>query len=183
MPEIDVQENLAAGRRYGLKPGDVRRRPRRWSSSEEVGDIFSGARAYDVHVWSTPEGAPQPDRHPQPADRHARAAAACDSPTSPTSASSRRRTSSSARTTSAASTSAPAWPERSLSEVVARRPARQLEKVDMPDRVPRGAAGRGGRRRRAPRTACCSSASPPRSGSSCCSRRPSEACASRCCSS
>ena len=23
--------------------------------SEEVGDIFRGGRAYDVHVWSTPE--------------------------------------------------------------------------------------------------------------------------------
>jgi CzcA family heavy metal efflux pump len=54
VPEIEVRENLAAARRYGLKPGDVRRAAATLMSSEEVGDIFRGARAYDVHVWSTP---------------------------------------------------------------------------------------------------------------------------------
>jgi Cu/Ag efflux pump CusA len=52
VPEIEVKEDLAAARRYGLKPGDVRRASAVWMSSEEVGDIFRGARAYDVHVWS-----------------------------------------------------------------------------------------------------------------------------------
>ena len=55
VPEIEVRENLAAAERYGLKPGDVRRAGAVLVSSEEVGDIFRGARAYDVHVWSTPE--------------------------------------------------------------------------------------------------------------------------------
>ncbi|HEY6776758.1 MAG TPA: efflux RND transporter permease subunit [Thermoleophilaceae bacterium] len=55
VPEIEVRENLAAAERYGLKPGDVRRAAAVLVSSEEVGDIFRGARAYDVHVWSTPE--------------------------------------------------------------------------------------------------------------------------------
>jgi CzcA family heavy metal efflux pump len=54
VPEIEVEENLAAGERYGLKPGDVRRAAAVLMSSEEVGDIFHGARAYNVHVWSTP---------------------------------------------------------------------------------------------------------------------------------
>ena len=54
VPQIDVQEKLAAGRRYGLKPGDVRRAAGVMLASEEVGDIFRGARAYDVHVFSTP---------------------------------------------------------------------------------------------------------------------------------
>jgi CzcA family heavy metal efflux pump len=54
VPEIEVEENLAAGKRYGLKPGDVRRDAAVLMSSEEVGDIFKGARAYNVHVWSTP---------------------------------------------------------------------------------------------------------------------------------
>jgi Cu/Ag efflux pump CusA len=45
---------VRAARRYGLKPGDVRRAAATLVSSEEVGDIFRGARAYDVHVWSTP---------------------------------------------------------------------------------------------------------------------------------
>jgi CzcA family heavy metal efflux pump len=55
VPEIQVRETLSAARRYGLKPGDVRRAAAVLVSSEEVGDIFRGARAYDVHVWSTPE--------------------------------------------------------------------------------------------------------------------------------
>ena len=55
VPEIQVREDVRAARRYGLKPGDVRRAAAVLVSSEEVGDIFRGARAYDVHVWSTPE--------------------------------------------------------------------------------------------------------------------------------
>ena len=54
VPEIHVREDLAKAERYGLKPGDVRRAAAVLVSSEEVGDIFRGARAYDVHVWSTP---------------------------------------------------------------------------------------------------------------------------------
>jgi Cu/Ag efflux pump CusA len=54
VPEVEVTERLGAARRYGLKPGDVRRAAATLVSSEEVGDIFNGARAYDVHVWSTP---------------------------------------------------------------------------------------------------------------------------------
>jgi CzcA family heavy metal efflux pump len=53
VPEVEVKEELASGRRYGLKPGDVRRQVSALVSSEEVGDIFRGGRAYDVHVWST----------------------------------------------------------------------------------------------------------------------------------
>jgi CzcA family heavy metal efflux pump len=53
VPQVEVEEDLAAGRRHGLKPGDVRRAASVLVSSEEVGDIFRGGRAYDVHVWST----------------------------------------------------------------------------------------------------------------------------------
>jgi Cu/Ag efflux pump CusA len=38
-----------------IKPGDVRRQASTLATSEEVGDIFQGGKAYDVHVWSTPE--------------------------------------------------------------------------------------------------------------------------------
>ncbi|HYX93363.1 MAG TPA: efflux RND transporter permease subunit, partial [Myxococcaceae bacterium] len=55
VPQVDVREKLAAGQRYGLKPGDVRRAAGTLLASEEVGDIFRGARAYDVHVFSTPK--------------------------------------------------------------------------------------------------------------------------------
>jgi Cu/Ag efflux pump CusA len=55
VPEVQVKADLAAGRRYGIKPGDVRRATSTLVAGEEVGDIFRGARAYDVHVWSTPK--------------------------------------------------------------------------------------------------------------------------------
>jgi Cu/Ag efflux pump CusA len=55
VPEIAVREKVAAGKRYGLKPGDVRRAAATLLSSEEVGDIFQGGRAYNVHVWSIPK--------------------------------------------------------------------------------------------------------------------------------
>jgi Cu/Ag efflux pump CusA len=55
VPQINVRVNLAAAQRYGLKPGDVRRASGVLVASEEVGDVFSDGKAYDVHVWSTPE--------------------------------------------------------------------------------------------------------------------------------
>ena len=54
LPHIEVEVDLAAARRYGLKPGDVRRQSSTLLASEEVGDIFYGGKAYDVHVWSIP---------------------------------------------------------------------------------------------------------------------------------
>jgi CzcA family heavy metal efflux pump len=55
VPQLEVEVNLAAAQRYGIKPGDVRRQASTLVASEEVGDIFKGGKAYDVHVWSTPE--------------------------------------------------------------------------------------------------------------------------------
>jgi CzcA family heavy metal efflux pump len=54
VPQLEVKVDLAAAQRVGLKPGDVRRTAATLVESEEVGDIFRGGRAYDVHVWSTP---------------------------------------------------------------------------------------------------------------------------------
>lgn len=54
VPQIDVQVRLAVARRYGVKPGDVRRAAATLVASEEVGDLFRAGKAYDVHVWSTP---------------------------------------------------------------------------------------------------------------------------------
>jgi CzcA family heavy metal efflux pump len=54
VPEIRVTEKLGVAERYGLKPGDLRRQAAVLVSSEEVGDLFRGGRAYNVHVWSTP---------------------------------------------------------------------------------------------------------------------------------
>ena len=54
LPHIEVELNLDAARRHGLKPGDVRRQSSTLLASEEVSDIFYGGKAYDVHVWSIP---------------------------------------------------------------------------------------------------------------------------------
>jgi CzcA family heavy metal efflux pump len=54
VPQVQVTVDLDAAQRYGVKPGDVRRAAATLVESEEVGDIFRGGRAYDVHVWSTP---------------------------------------------------------------------------------------------------------------------------------
>jgi CzcA family heavy metal efflux pump len=54
VPQIDVRVRLGVARRYGVKPGDVRRAAATLVASEEVGDLFQGGRTYDVHVWSTP---------------------------------------------------------------------------------------------------------------------------------
>jgi CzcA family heavy metal efflux pump len=54
LPHIEVELNLAAAQRHGLKPGDVRRQSSTLLASEEVSDIFDGGKAYDVHVWSIP---------------------------------------------------------------------------------------------------------------------------------
>jgi Cu/Ag efflux pump CusA len=47
--------DLAAAQRYGLKPGDVRRQAGVLVANEEVNDIWTGGKIYDVRVWSTPE--------------------------------------------------------------------------------------------------------------------------------
>jgi len=54
VPQIQVEVDLAAAQRVGLKPGDVRRASGTLLAGEEVGDIFRDGKAYDVNVWSTP---------------------------------------------------------------------------------------------------------------------------------
>jgi CzcA family heavy metal efflux pump len=55
VPHIQVTLKLEEARRYGLKPGDVRRASATLMAGEEVGDIFIEGRTYDVHVWTAPE--------------------------------------------------------------------------------------------------------------------------------
>jgi Cu/Ag efflux pump CusA len=54
IPQVEVEVDLAAAQRYGLKPGDVRRAAATLMAGEEVGDIFRDGKAYDVQVWSEP---------------------------------------------------------------------------------------------------------------------------------
>src|ERR671917_372673 len=55
IPQVQVEVDLAATQRYGLKPGDVRRQAGVLIANEEVNDIWRGGKIYDVRVWSTPE--------------------------------------------------------------------------------------------------------------------------------
>ena len=54
VPQMEVQVDLAKARRFGIKPGDVRRAASTLVAGEEVADVFRGGKAYDVQVWSTP---------------------------------------------------------------------------------------------------------------------------------
>jgi Cu/Ag efflux pump CusA len=54
LPHVEVEVDLAAARRHGLKPGDVRRQSSTLLASEEVSDLFHRGKAYDVMVWSIP---------------------------------------------------------------------------------------------------------------------------------
>lgn len=54
-PQVQVEVDLSAAARYGLKPGDIRRAASTLVAGEEVGDIFRDGKAYDVMVWSTPQ--------------------------------------------------------------------------------------------------------------------------------
>jgi CzcA family heavy metal efflux pump len=54
LPHVEIEVDLAAARRHGLKPGDVRRQSSTLIASEEVSDLFHRGKAYDVHVWSIP---------------------------------------------------------------------------------------------------------------------------------
>jgi CzcA family heavy metal efflux pump len=54
LPHIEVETNLTKARAVGLTPGDIRRQTSAMIASEEVSDIFSRGRAYDVHVTLIP---------------------------------------------------------------------------------------------------------------------------------
>ena len=55
IPQIEIELDLEKARKHDLKPGDIRRQSSVYIASEEVSDIFSGGRAYDVHIWSIPQ--------------------------------------------------------------------------------------------------------------------------------
>jgi CzcA family heavy metal efflux pump len=55
IPQIQVTTDLAAARRYGLTPGEIRRTAAVLMQGVEVNDIWKPARVFDVNVWSTPE--------------------------------------------------------------------------------------------------------------------------------
>ncbi|NRQ31153.1 efflux RND transporter permease subunit [Nonomuraea sp. NN258] len=61
IPQVEVEVDLAAARKHGLKPGDVRRAAGTLLATEEVSDTYWEGRVYDVRVWSTPETRRSPE--------------------------------------------------------------------------------------------------------------------------
>jgi CzcA family heavy metal efflux pump len=53
-PQIDVEVDLARALRYGLKPGDVRRATAAIVGSEELGDLWTQGRVFDVRIMGEP---------------------------------------------------------------------------------------------------------------------------------
>ncbi len=54
-PTIEIEVDLEKARRYGLKPGDVRRTAATLLAGIEVGSLFEGQKVFDVVVWGIPE--------------------------------------------------------------------------------------------------------------------------------
>jgi Cu/Ag efflux pump CusA len=54
-PTVEIEVDLAAAQRYGVKPGDVRRVAATLLSGLQVGSLFEEQKVFDVVVWSTPE--------------------------------------------------------------------------------------------------------------------------------
>ena len=54
-PQIEVEVDLAKAQQYGLKPGDVRRSAATLLASEEVADLWTEGKIYDVRVIGVPQ--------------------------------------------------------------------------------------------------------------------------------
>ena len=52
-PTIEIEVNLEAAKRYGLKPGDVRRAATALMGGIEAGYLFEEQKVFDVVVWGT----------------------------------------------------------------------------------------------------------------------------------
>jgi len=54
-PTVEIEVDLAAAQRFGVKPGDVRRAAATLLSGLTVGSLFEEQKVFDVVVWSKPE--------------------------------------------------------------------------------------------------------------------------------
>jgi Cu/Ag efflux pump CusA len=54
-PMLEVEVDLDAALRHGVKPGDVRRAATTMFSGLQVGNVFEEQKVFDVVVWSLPE--------------------------------------------------------------------------------------------------------------------------------
>jgi CzcA family heavy metal efflux pump len=53
-PSVQIEVDLAAAQRYGIKPGDVRRAAATLLSGIAVGSLFEDQKVFDVVVWGSP---------------------------------------------------------------------------------------------------------------------------------
>lgn len=53
-PTLEVEVNLEAAKKAGIKPGDVRRAAATLISGVQVGSLFEEEKVFDVVVWGTP---------------------------------------------------------------------------------------------------------------------------------
>ena len=60
-PTVAIRVSLDSGLRYGVKPGDVRRKVATLLSGIQVGSVFEEEKVFDVVVRAEPRRAPQPD--------------------------------------------------------------------------------------------------------------------------
>ncbi len=61
-PNLEVEVDLAAAERYGLKPGDIRRSATTLANGLKVGSLFEGQKVFDVIVNGTRNYFEDPDR-------------------------------------------------------------------------------------------------------------------------
>lgn len=54
-PQVEIEVDLAAAERLGIKPGDVRRQATTLLSGLQVGNLFEKQKVFDVVVWGVPE--------------------------------------------------------------------------------------------------------------------------------
>jgi CzcA family heavy metal efflux pump len=54
-PIVEIEVDLEAAKRYGVKPGDVRRASAILLAGVEVGMLFEEQKVFDVVVWGTPK--------------------------------------------------------------------------------------------------------------------------------
>lgn len=54
-PTLEIEVDLSAAQRFGVKPGDVRRAASTLLSGLQVGSLFEEQKIFDVVVWSKPE--------------------------------------------------------------------------------------------------------------------------------
>ncbi len=54
-PQVEIEVDLAAAEKHGIKPGDIRRQATTLLSGIHVGNLYEEQKVFDVLVWGKPE--------------------------------------------------------------------------------------------------------------------------------